>query len=249
MSAINPLTEEQKIERAEEVTYNLSQVIERVKAATPEKQTARLVAVSKIKPASDVLAAYNAGQRHFGENYVQELVDKSQELPKDINWHFIGTFQSNKAKMLSAIPNLWAVETIDSEKKARLLNKACEDVERVEKIRVFVQVNTSGEETKSGVEPDEVLPLAKYIVNSCSKLHFTGLMTIGAPDVPDDTAENPDFKLLSECRDKLQKELSLDGLELSMGMSGDYELALKQGSNNVRVGSSIFGARPKKVAQ
>ncbi|KAK9768231.1 hypothetical protein K7432_001306 [Basidiobolus ranarum] len=145
---MNPLTEQQQQERAEEVTYNLKQVVERVKSATPEKQNARLVAVSKIKPASDVLAAYNAGQRHFGENYVQELVEKSEELPKDIAWHFIGTFQSNKAKLLAAIPNLWAVETIDSEKKARLLNKACEDVERVEAIRVYVQVNTSGEESE-----------------------------------------------------------------------------------------------------
>ncbi|KAL1954097.1 hypothetical protein VTO42DRAFT_1752 [Malbranchea cinnamomea] len=225
----------------------------------------RLVAVSKLKPASDILALHSlpTSHLHFGENYLQELLEKSKILPPDIRWHFIGGLQSNKCVALARdVRGLWAVESVDTEKKATLLNKgwaerwargeeqACRDgVER--KLRVFVQVNTSGEESKFGVEPGEpTVALCRFIREKCSELHLQGLMTIGAiarskATTPDN--ENEDFVCLRETRDLVARELDLDGkLELSMGMSEDFEGAIALGSDQVRIGSTIFGARPPK---
>lgn len=103
----------------------------------------RLVAVSKLKPVSDIQQAYDCGHRAFGENYAQELAEKAPQLPSDIQWHFIGHLQSNKAKLIAGIPNLWVVESVDSAKLATALNNACEKANR--ELRVFVQINTSGE--------------------------------------------------------------------------------------------------------
>jgi pyridoxal phosphate enzyme (YggS family) len=264
--------------------------------------------VSKTKPIAAVEDVYGAGHRHFGENYVQELVEKAPRLPSDIRWHFIGQLQSNKAKVLvSSVPNLWAVESVDSSKLAGLLNKAAEAAGRSEPLRVFVQVNTSAETQKGGVAPgDETMALARYVVESCPALRLVGLMTIGRLG---DVARVY-FERLQEQRDAVLAALAAAGiepgrfgplpggapaaggagaasgtaeasthsgrgcesgsleasgasagaglpapsasghaslpqgaLELSMGMSGDFELAIECGSTNVRVGSSIFGAR------
>ncbi|KAG0213115.1 hypothetical protein BGX31_001340 [Mortierella sp. GBA43] len=238
-------------ERAEELVQNLTgvraQIDETLKAKGDGAQEVRLVAVSKIKPASDILAAYEkAGHRHFGENYVQELEEKSKELPKDIQWHFIGSLQSNKCKIVAAIPNLYVVETVDSESKATALDKACTNAQRSEPLRIFLQVNTSGEESKSGMEPSDAVKVAKHVHENCSRLLLAGLMTIGSPNPDLENGENPDFKALSECRTTIQENLNISGLELSMGMSDDFERAILQGSTNIRVGSTIFGARPPK---
>ncbi|KAF9208102.1 hypothetical protein BGZ59_010798 [Podila verticillata] len=129
-------------ERAQEIADNLTGVqskMEETLRSITNAQKAQLVAVSKYKPASDILAAYEkAGHRHFGENYVQELEEKSKELPGDIKWHFIGTLQSNKCKTVAAIPNLYVVETVDSAKKASTLDKAC--ASRSEPLRIFLQM-------------------------------------------------------------------------------------------------------------
>ena len=140
----------------------------------------RLVAVSKTKPAAAIQAAFDDGQRHFGENYVQELLEKAPSLSTDIKWHFIGNLQSNKAKkIVKQVPNLFMVETVDTRKLAKTLNTACVSAER-EQLRVLVQVNTSGEETKGGVTPGgECVELAEYIQSECEGLQFSGLMTIG----------------------------------------------------------------------
>ena len=107
----------------------------------------RLVAVSKYIPVEDIQIAYNSGQRHFGENYVQELIAKSQQLPEDIKWHFIGALQRNKCKILvENVKNLWCIETVDSEKKARLLENVAAGATRDNLLKVFIQINTSGEE-------------------------------------------------------------------------------------------------------
>lgn len=213
--------------------------------------------MSKLKPASDILALHQApsSHLHFGENYVQELLEKSKLLPTEIRWHFIGGLQSNKCKQLARdCANLWAVESVDSEKKARELNKGRGEATSADgPLRVFVQVNTSGEDTKSGVEPhgDELLKLCKLIRDECDHLTLQGLMTIGAIARSQATTaetENEDFDTLRSARDALAKELGLqpDELELSMGMSEDFEAAIKQGSDEVRVGSTIFGERPPK---
>ncbi|CAO3573141.1 unnamed protein product [Mortierella alpina] len=206
---------------------------------------ARLVAVSKYKPASDILAAYEkAGHRHFGENYVQELEEKSKELPSDIQWHFIGSLQSNKCKIVAAIPNLFVVETVDGAKKASTLDKACAAAARPEPLRIFLQVNTSREESKSGMSPGESLEVARHVLSNCPHLKLAGLMTIGSPNPDLENGENPDFKALNQCRTSIQDTLQIEGLELSMGMSDDFQRALQQGSTNIRVGSTVFGSRP-----
>ncbi|KAJ2066235.1 hypothetical protein GGH13_005794 [Coemansia sp. S155-1] len=236
-------------ERREEIEANLADVGGAVQRSSSANSThpPRLVAVSKYKPASDILAAYNRGQRHFGENYVQELCEKAAELPSDISWHFIGRLQSNKCKALAAISNLWAVETIDSEAKARKLNDAWESAGHPHALNVFIQVNTSDEENKGGVEQHQVEGVARAIAEECKKLCLLGLMTIGSVE-GSHQRPNPDFLRLCQLRDDLNAKLGLS-LELSMGMSDDFEHALELGATNVRVGSRIFGSRAPKALQ
>ncbi|KAL0407243.1 UNVERIFIED_CONTAM: Pyridoxal phosphate homeostasis protein [Sesamum latifolium] len=229
----------------------LRSVLQRVNQAAERAGRApdriRVVAVSKTKPVPLLRQVYDAGHRCFGENYVQELVEKAPQLPEDIEWHFIGNLQSNKVKtLLTGVPNLAMVETVDDEKIANHLNRAIGNMGR-KPLKVLVQVNTSGEESKSGVEPAGCVDLAKHISTNCPNLEFCGLMTIGMPDYTS-TPEN--FTTLANCRSEVCKALGIEEeqCELSMGMSGDFELAIEMGSTNVRIGSTIFGAReyPKK---
>lgn len=211
-------------------------------ASSCGRDQVQLVAVSKTKSAELVMAAYEAGQRHFGENYVQELVAKAPQLPTDVKWHFVGALQSNKAKVLVGVSNLYMVESVDREKTASALNKAVTADGRSEKLKVMVQVNTSGEESKSGCEPGTTVELAKFIEMQCEDLDLVGLMTIGAPD----TSEEPEaFKVLARERESVAEGIGRDAssLILSMGMSSDFEAAIRMGSDSVRIGSTIFGAR------
>ncbi|KAL6752115.1 hypothetical protein V8C86DRAFT_3141493 [Haematococcus lacustris] len=222
---------------------DVSQRIAAAVAKAPRERQTRLVAVSKTKPAEAVLEAYQAGHRDFGENYVQELVDKAAALPPDIRWHFIGHLQSNKVKaVVEGVPNLAMVETVDSVKLADRLDKAVSATQRSTPLPVMVQVNTSGEASKHGVEPADCVALAAHIARHCRRLQLAGLMTIGQPDY---SSRPENFSCLWECRRLVAAELGLDpeALELSMGMSGDFEQAVEMGSTNVRVGSTIFGAR------
>ncbi|KAK4042777.1 hypothetical protein C8A01DRAFT_44270 [Parachaetomium inaequale] len=242
--------------RASALISQLQGVNERV-AAVAKGRAVRLVAVSKLKPANDILALHEspARQLHFGENYSQELGQKAELLPRTIQWHFIGGLQSGRCKDLAKIPNLWCVSSVDNLKKAQLLDKYRGEKIKAEpetqKLNIHVQVNTSGEESKSGCAPGEdVVSLCRSIVNDCPNLHLLGFMTIGAIARSVATTaetENDDFKLLAEQRDLVVKELGLDmELELSMGMSEDFEGAIVMGSGEVRVGSTIFGQRPAK---
>jgi len=257
-------------ERAEELKEALTEIRGRVRNASAPTSNPTLIAVSKYKPASDILACYQQGQCDFGENYVQELVDKASILPVEIRWHFIGTLQSNKAKILTSIPNLCCVQTLASVKAASALNKAIPD-DRNTPLSVLLQVNTSGEDSKSGLAPldadtevksSDLGRLATYIVKDCPKLQLEGLMTIGALEQSlnaSATEKNADFEKLKETRDKLKEYLATEHegspwgrdasghLVLSMGMSSDYEAALKAGSDIVRVGTGIFGQRPRKA--
>lgn len=225
------------------VLHRVQEIAERC-GRRPE--SVRVVAVSKTKPVPVIRQVYDAGHQCFGENYVQELIEKAPQLPDDIEWHFIGHLQSNKVKPLLSVPNLAMVETVDDEKIANHLNRVVGNIGR-RRLRVLVQVNTSGEESKSGVEPHNVIVLVKHVNSNCPNLQFSGLMTIGMPDYTS-TPEN--FKTLANCRTEVCKTLGMDEeqCELSMGMSSDFELAIELGSTNVRVGSTIFGAReyPKK---
>lgn len=208
----------------------------------------RLVAVSKTKPVALLLEAYEAGQRDFGENYAQELIDKAPLLPADIRWRFIGALQSNKARpLVHGVRNLCVVETVDRLKVAAALDAAVGTSERAStRLGVMLQLNTSGEASKSGCEPADAPALAAAIAAKCPHLAVVGLMTIGAPR-PElaPGAADPDFECLVAARAAVAEALGVDagGLELSMGMSGDWERAIRQGSSSVRVGSAIFGAR------
>ncbi|KAJ3630121.1 hypothetical protein Zmor_027048 [Zophobas morio] len=205
-----------------------------------------LVAVSKFKSVHDIKSCYDAGQRNFGENYIKELVEKSYQLPSDIMWHFIGTFQSNKAKSLAGILNFFVWETCSSVKHAISIDQALRDnPNRKQPLKVFVQVNTSGEKAKGGCAVKDCKDVVEYVLRHSHKLQFSGLMTIGRDYGSTLSADNEDFLLLLELRREICTELGLDSstVELSMGMSSDFEHAIKLGSTNVRVGSLIFGSR------
>lgn len=223
-------------------SHSIAAALGAVRAKVPAA-TVRLVAVSKTKPAAAVLEAYQAGQRVFGENYVQELEEKARQLPSDIQWHFIGHLQSNKVRQLVEIPNLAAVESVDRLKIAAALQRACESIGRAS-LPVYIEVNTSGEESKSGCAPGETDELVRRIRETCPSLRVAGLMTIGSPH-----PEPPerDFHLLREMRDRCASLVD-HALELSMGMSNDFELAIRCGSSSVRVGSAIFGHRDYAAA-
>jgi PLP dependent protein len=185
-------------------------------------------------------------ERVMSSAQAQELLEKASLLPRDIKWHFIGQLQSNKCKMLvEGVPNLAVVESVDSVKLANKLNAASEAF-RTSPLRVFVQVNTSAEPQKGGVEPGEAAALAKHIAESCPRLRLGGLMTIGKLG---ETA-SVFFDRLAEARRAVAEALGVEesSLELSMGMSHDFELAIACGATSVRVGSSIFGERAPKPA-
>lgn len=248
------IKEQLTLDSQDSITKALASVRERIASACLEysKDQPRLVAVTKTKSVDMILHAYEQGQRHFGENYVQELIEKSHhpslmELG-DLCWHFIGHLQRNKCNNLISCPHLWAVETVDSERLATTLDSSWGKKETGKTLKVFVQVNTSGEESKHGSASDEAVSVARYILKQCPNLQLLGLMTIGKIGHDYSAGPNSDFECLVETRSKLCRELGLgvEEVELSMGMSSDFEQAIGAGSTNVRVGSVIFGAREPK---
>eukprot|EP00471_Norrisiella_sphaerica_P007633 CAMPEP_0184493830 /NCGR_PEP_ID=MMETSP0113_2-20130426/27068_1 /TAXON_ID=91329 /ORGANISM="Norrisiella sphaerica, Strain BC52" /LENGTH=221 /DNA_ID=CAMNT_0026879277 /DNA_START=188 /DNA_END=853 /DNA_ORIENTATION=- len=206
-------------------------------------QDVELIAVSKTKPVELLRYAYESGQRAFGENYAQELIEKAPQMPDDVEWHFIGKLQSNKINpLVKGVSNLKAVHTVTSEKIARKIATACQAIDRAS-IDVYLQVDTSGEATKNGLEMGEELLLLAETVSGTSepydRLNLVGLMTIGA------VGDLECFDKLVNARTQVAKRLGVqpESLKLSMGMSGDFEDAISRGSNLIRVGSTIFGAR------
>lgn len=200
----------------------------------------QLLAVSKTQPAPAVQRAYDAGQRQFGENYLQEALAKMDQLPPDITWHFIGPIQSNKTRPLAEHFD-W-VHTVDRERIARRLDEQ-RPVDKAP-LNVLLQVNVSGEASKSGVSPAELPPLAA-VVASLPRLRLCGLMAIPAP-TDDMHAQRVTFRQLAEARAALVAAGFATCTELSMGMSQDMEAAIAEGATMVRVGTDIFGARPAK---
>jgi len=297
------------LERATDLAANLADVnakIAQTMALLDIPRPVTLLAVSKLKPASDVLACYQAGHRDFGENYVNELVEKANQVlidvqtppygpnpplsssprisvgtslgpcnrtrPRRLQVHLNVTrpFYSN-CHSLPGVPNLYAIQTLTSKSTATALNKALPTT-RTGPLNVLLQVNTSGEASKSGLPPLDadrndpdaagpdstgLLSLATHILTSCPRLHLLGLMTIGSWEASHSNAEvNPDFKRLRTTGDLLENELKSSYAEskwgeegrllLSMGMSADFEDAIRAGSDIVRVGTTIFGQRPKR---
>ncbi|KAI9846808.1 MAG: hypothetical protein M1837_003657 [Sclerophora amabilis] len=292
--------------RAKELVENLSRVTARISSAA-QGRPVRLLAVSKLKPASDILALHQSSgsgggggggsnnptaHLHFGENYAQELAHKASVLPRSIRWHFIGGLQSNKCKDLARIPNLWSVESVDSVKKADALEKgrrawqdssaaatagadttgtqaeeeedggsaAAKSEEKESSsssslLGIHIQINTSGEDTKSGVSPTDAASLCRHVLEHCPHLHLRGLMTIGAiarsspnpnPNNPNPNTQPPpstsvktaadpnpdaneDFIRLKQTRDRIYSELSSGssaGTSASAGAGGAVDLDL-----------------------
>ena len=227
------------------INDNLQAVAARIReaahAAGRDPSMVRLLAVTKTQPPPAVRAAYVAGLRSFGENYVQEALDKKAALAESapgIQWHLIGPLQSNKTRVVAGAFD-W-VHTVDREKIARRLSEARAD--GVPPLNVLIQVNVSGESTKSGVPPAEARALAHEIAK-LPRLRLRGLMAIPEP-TPDKTLQLERFREVRELFDRLNAEgLALD--TLSMGMSQDLESAIAEGSTLVRIGTAIFGERSK----
>ena len=202
-----------------------------------------LVAVSKTKPVEDILALYELGQRDFGENYVQELVDKQAQLPKDIRWHFIGHLQSNKVKYIA--PFVQLIHGVDSLKLLKEINKEAAKNNRV--IDVLLQVHIAQEETKFGLNEEELKNIYNKNADGLGELknvRICGFM--GMASFSDDLEKvRSEFTYLISLFDWFA-DLSIANCQLSilsMGMSGDYKIAVEEGSTMVRIGSLLFGAR------
>ncbi|ATA76574.1 YggS family pyridoxal phosphate-dependent enzyme [Capnocytophaga canimorsus] len=200
-----------------------------------------LVAVSKFKPIADLQVAYQAGQRVFGESKIQEMTQKQEALPKDIQWHMIGHVQRNKVKYMA--PYVSLIHGVDSLRLLEEINKQALKNNRV--IDCLLQVHIAQEETKFGFNPQEIFDLiTNPSFSNLKNIKIKGLMGM-ASFTSDETQIKKEFQLLKHCYDKLKtKEHPLLSIEfLSMGMSDDYPIALACGSNMIRVGSKIFGNR------
>ena len=195
-----------------------------------------LVAVSKTKTIEDIMSAYNSGQRLFGENRVQELTDKYSNLPKDIKWNMIGNLQSNKVKYIASFVDL--IHSLDSLKLAKEINKQGEKNNRV--IDCLVQIKISKEETKHGISFDNFDEFYKN-VKSLKFINIAGLMGM-ASFTDDKNLIKDEFKSISLLYKKL-KLVDKNIKYLSIGMSNDYNLAINEGGNMIRIGSKIFGER------
>ena len=219
---------------------NLKQFLTQYQRPTNSVQ---LLAVSKRHAIDKIREAYDYGQRAFGENYVQELLDKNQQLDDlAIEWHYIGPLQSNKAKKIAEVAS-W-VHAVDRLKIAQRLNDNRPN--DMPPLSVCLQVNISGEDSKSGISPGELVPLAKQIAK-LPKIRLRGLMVIPAPE-EDFAKQREVFAQVAKLKNTLQKSLNEDGIAieldtLSMGMSNDIEAAIAEGATIVRVGTAIFGQR------
>lgn len=218
-----------------------SRIAQACRRSTPVRcaDEVTLVAVSKTKPVSALQEAYDAGMRDFGENKVQEIMEKYDCLPHDIRWHLIGHLQTNKVKYIA--DKVYMIHSLDSVHLAQEIEKQCAKIERV--MPVLVQVNVAEEESKFGISCEDTENFVREAAQ-LSHLHICGLMTV-APFVTDPHKNRETFsklrKLLLDIARKNIDNVSMN--VLSMGMSGDYEVAIEEGATMIRVGTNIFGAR------
>ena len=223
---------------SEQLIKVLNEVNETAAAAGREPDTVKLLAVSKTFPASDVLEAYQAGQKEFGENRVQELEQKVPALPRDIVWHLIGHLQSNKAAKAAELAD-W-VHSVDSVKLVKKLSDAAQKAGK--SLNILLEINVSGEESKYGIRSKEELFQVAEAAIAAPAIQWKGLMTMAPAD-----AEGEELKAvfagLRQMRDELEQKYSITLPELSMGMSGDYPAAIAEGATIVRIGTAIFGGR------
>jgi PLP dependent protein len=228
------------ISSASRLTATQQRLAEAARQAGRDPAAIHLLAVSKTQPADVIQAAYDAGLRAFGENYIQEAVDKQPLLPDDIEWHCIGPVQSNKSKLVAEHFD-WC-HTVDTLRLAERLNN--QRPLSLPPLNVCIQLHVGGEDNKSGISADEV-PTVAAAIAEMPRLRLRGLMTI--PPASDDPVEQR--RWFAEARAVYERlraqQPTVD--TLSMGMSGDLEAAIAEGSTMVRVGSALFGARPQKI--
>lgn len=218
------------------VKENLQGIVNKI----PEN--VRLVAVSKTKPNELISEVYNAGQRVFGENKAQELISKHPELPKDIKWHFIGHLQTNKVKYIT--PFVSMIESVDRLKLLKEINKQAKKNERI--INCLLQFHIAEEEAKFGFSKEEAVEmLESELYQSFNNVRISGVM--GMATFTDNMEQvRKEFKVLKNIFNFFKKKYFKDNddfKEISMGMSGDYQIAIEEGSTNVRIGTAIFGER------
>lgn len=214
---------------------NLIENLNKIKTSLAED--VELIAVSKTRSNEEILELYNAGHKVFGENRVQELIEKQEVLPKDIQWHLIGHLQRNKVKYIAEFVHL--IHSVESERLLKEINKQAKRFERV--IPCLLQIKIAEEETKFGLDKEEAENILKTYKEKFENVQIIGVM--GMATFTDDMEQvRREFKSLKNVYGQFQT-LDEDIQILSMGMSGDYELAIEEGSNMVRVGSAIFGER------
>ncbi|GCE05355.1 YggS family pyridoxal phosphate enzyme [Dictyobacter aurantiacus] len=233
---------------AENIAHVRARIAESAQRAGRQPHEVALVAVSKTKPLADVKMAYDLGIRDFGENRVQEALEKLATFcPPDLRWHMIGHVQTNKAQKVFGA--FHCIHSVDSLHVAEALQRAAEKKSQVSgedrRQPILLQVNVSGEASKEGMAPDEAPAIARQIL-SLPHLEVQGLMTV-APLVDDPEQVRPVFRALRQLRDRLREEVT-DACwdQLSMGMTDDYTVAIEEGATIVRVGRAIFGERIKK---
>lgn len=206
-----------------------------IKSQIPEP--VELVAVSKFHPVEKIKEVYDCGQRVFGENKVQELLSKVNELPNDIKWHLIGHLQTNKVKFI--VPFIDTIQSVDSEKLLLEINKEAAKINK--KVNVLLQVKIAEEDTKYGLEVQEAKEIfSNYLENKYPNIIITGLMGM-ATFTDNKNQVKSEFLILKSLFDELSKFKHLE--KLSMGMSDDFKIAIECGANSVRIGSAIFGVR------
>ena len=217
----------------------LSVVRESIQKSNRDEKDVTLIAVSKTKPVELLQEAYDAGARDFGENKVQEIIAKYDLLPSDIRWHMIGHLQTNKVKYIA--DKVYMIHSVDSIKLAEVISKEAVKAGRI--IPILIEVNVAGEESKFGISVPECEDFIRQI-HHLPGIRISGLMTI-APFVEDGEENREHFKSLKQLSvDIMHKNIDNVSMDfLSMGMSGDYETAIEEGANLVRVGTRIFGER------
>lgn len=225
------------------ICENLAEVEKRIQAACERAGRSRdevtLIAVSKTKPVSMLMEAYDSGIREFGENKVQEMMDKYDQMPSDIHWHMIGHLQRNKVKYLMG--KSWLIHSVDSYRLAEEISQ--QSVKHNVSTDILIEVNIAGEETKFGTSREEAIQLVE-VAAALPNIHICGLMTI-APFVDDPEDNRKYFRKIKELSVDIEQK-NIDNVDmriLSMGMTGDYEVAIEEGATMVRVGTGIFGER------
>lgn len=224
------------------IADNLQIVMKKIAAAASRSGRSsddiKIVAVSKTHPALFIKEAYDLGMKTFGENRVQEALEKIPLLPNDIEWHLVGHLQTNKSK--PAVENFNIIQSMDSIKLAEILEKDCANLGKT--VEVMIQLDIAGEDTKFGVPVDQFYPLCDFILGKCPHLNLTGLMCL-PPYFTDTENVRPYFVTMRKYFEEFNNKYSKKIEHLSMGMSHDFETAIEEGATIVRIGTAIFGER------